>query len=120
MRTPPLRVLLLANDGASVGHVTRALAVARALHRVAAAAGVEARTLLATTSRADRLLAWSGVPAVRLPAPGTPGLAETERRELVTRTLEGVADGFRPDVLVVDTFPSGPQMEAWPLLESAP
>lgn len=115
----PLRALFLANDGASVGHVTRAVAVARALQAAARRSGGDAQVLLATTSTADGLLAWSGVPAVRLPPPGTKGIPETERRALAERVLDGAFAGFAPDVLVVDTFPCGPQLEAWPLLRAA-
>jgi predicted glycosyltransferase len=115
----PLRALFLANDGASVGHVTRAVAVARALQAAARRGGGDAQVLLATTSTADGLLAWSGVPAVRIPPPGAKGIPETERRALAERVLDGALAGFAPDVLVVDTFPCGPQLEAWPLLRSA-
>jgi len=113
----PLRVLLLANDGASGGHVTRALAIARALLPGGA------RPLLATTSEADALIRWAGVPAVRIPGPASrvaAGWSEGERRALATSVLEGVVSSFAPDVLVTDTFPSGPQLEARGLLEQVP
>lgn len=124
MKTPrALRILLLANDGLSAGHVTRALAVARALARRAPAAGVTVHPLLATTSEADRLLAAEGLPTVRLPPPALArraGWSDAERRALHEQVLRGVVSGFRPDLLVVDTFPSGPHGEAAGLVREIP
>lgn len=90
--------------------MVRALAVGRAL----AARGAE--VLLATTSQAHDLVRWSGVPAVGLPPPGT--LPEAERRALLRGALRGVVEGWRPDVLVVDTFPEGPHGEATDALDA--
>ncbi len=105
-------MLFVANDGASVGHVTRSVAVATALRQ---AAGERVEVLLATTSLADGILSWAGLPAVRLPAFGQ--LPEETRRALVTQVLRATVDAFRPDLLVVDTFPSGPHLELAPVLE---
>lgn len=123
MSDRPLRVLFLANDGTSVGHVTRALAVARALHRAAHARSLSVRLLLATTSRAHPLLAWAGIPCLNLPSPDLTSAnawQDDDRRQLIEHALEGVVRGFRPDVLVNDTFPAGPQLEAWSLLDAVP
>ncbi len=102
--------MFVANDGRSVGHVVRALAVARALR-----ARTPAEVLLVTTSLADGLLAWAGVPTVRVPPAGA--LPEPERRSLARAVVTAAAEGFRPDLLVVDTFPSGPHLEVEEALE---
>ncbi len=110
----PLRVLLMANNGLGAGHVTRALAVARALRRRAQVWGLPMQVLLATTSEADALLAWAQVPCVRWPTPGRArdgGWSDGIRRALASRVLAGAIDGFRPDLLVTDTFPLGPHGE---------
>jgi len=110
----PLRVLLVANDGFSAGHVARTLAIARGLVRVAARREITLRAVLATTSEAHALLAPEPLAIVTLPAPGAARrarLSDAERRRLVRATLDGVASGFGPDLLVVDTFPSGPHGE---------
>jgi UDP-N-acetylglucosamine--N-acetylmuramyl-(pentapeptide) pyrophosphoryl-undecaprenol N-acetylglucosamine transferase len=110
----PLRVLLVANDGFSAGHVTRAIAIARGLARVATRRGLALRCVLATTSEAHALLAPEPLAIVTLPAPAAArraGLSDAERRRLAHATLAGVMDGFGPDLLVVDTFPSGPHGE---------
>ncbi|HEU4533916.1 MAG TPA: hypothetical protein VFS00_07345, partial [Polyangiaceae bacterium] len=97
---------------------------ARALVAVGEAAGETAHTLVATTSEADVLL--FGAPAIaslRLPAPArarAAGWTDAERRYVVEHVLLGAAEGFSPDVLVVDTFPSGPHGEAARLLREVP
>ena len=104
-----LRVLFVANDGMSVGHVTRMLALARELGR----RDVPTQRVLATTSQANQLLA-TGPAIVQLPAPArarAAGLDDATRRRLVKGTLDGVLASFAPDLVVVDTFPTGPHGE---------
>lgn len=109
-----LRVLFVANDGFSAGHVARALAIARGLSRRAPRRNVELRLLLATTSEAHSLLGGEELVVVRLPPPQAArraGFSDQERRRIVRGALEGVADSFAPDLIVADTFPSGPHGE---------
>lgn len=109
-----LRILLVANDGLSAGHVTRTLAIARALRERGPARSVPVQLVLATTSEADALLAQEPIALVRMPAPVAgrrAGLSDSERRRLVRGCIESVATSFGPDVIVVDTFPSGPHGE---------
>ncbi len=118
-----LRAMFLACDGTSVGHVTRSLALARALIREGGQRGIGVKVLMATTSEAEGLLAWSGIPSLRLPAPARAfhaGWEEAERVRLVAAALEAAADAFAPDLLVADTFPSGPHGEAARLLPRIP
>jgi predicted glycosyltransferase len=109
-----LRVLLVANDGFSAGHVARTVAIARGLARRAPARGIELRMLVATTSEAHGLLAAQPVAVVHLPAPlaaRRAGFSDQERRRLVRGTLEGIFESYGPDLIVADTFPSGPHGE---------
>lgn len=115
-----LRVLLVAHDGFSAGHVVRSLAIARGLARVAARRGIALGAVLATTSEADALLACEPLAIVRVPAPGAArqaGLSDAERRRLVRTVLDGAIEAFGPDLIVVDTFPSGPHGELAGLAE---
>jgi UDP-N-acetylglucosamine--N-acetylmuramyl-(pentapeptide) pyrophosphoryl-undecaprenol N-acetylglucosamine transferase len=100
-----LRTLFVANDGFSTGHVTRTLAIARAL---------EGTKLLVTTSEADALLACESIAVMRLPSPARAreaGLQDVERRRIARAAIEATVDAFAPDLIVVDTFPSGPHGE---------
>jgi predicted glycosyltransferase len=109
-----LRVLLVANDGLSAGHVARAVAISRGLARRAVARGIAVKKLLATTSEAHALLADEELAVVRLPTPVAArraGLSDLERRRVVRGALGGVVDAFVPDLIVADTFPSGPHGE---------
>src|SRR5215468_261416 len=109
-----LRVLLVAHDGLSAGHITRAIAIARGLRRAAARREIALGAVLATTSQAHALLAREPLALVTLPPPAAArqaGLADAERRRLVRAALEAVIEGFGPDLIVVDTFPSGPHGE---------
>lgn len=120
MTSRSLRILLVANDGASAGHVTRVLAVARGLSRQAQQRGFTPALLLATTSEAHQL-GSDQVAVVRLPAPVAgrrAGLTDVERRRITGAALESVADAFAPDLMVVDTFPSGPHGELAGLLSA--
>jgi len=116
-----LRIMLVANDGLSAGHVTRTLAIARALGERGPALSVPVQMVLATTSEADALFAKEPIALVRMPAPlagRRAGLSDTERRRLVRGCIESVATSFGPDVIVVDTFPSGPHGELTGLVTS--
>ena len=114
-----LRALLFANDGLGAGHLARTLAIARALRRK-----VERLELLvATTSEADALLAAERIAAVRWPTPLTAresGWSDAARRELAARVVRGAIEGFRPELLVTDTFPSGPHGELAGLVREVP
>lgn len=117
-----LRVLLVANDGFSAGHVARSIAVARALTRRAEHRDIALRAVLATTSEAHSLLAGEPLAVVHLPAPlaaRRAGFSDAERRRLVRGTLDGVAESFAPDLIVADTFPSGPHGELAGVFERA-
>ncbi len=107
----PLRVVFVANDGLSAGHVVRMLALAREL----GLRPVSTQRVLVTTSQAHALFAVDGGPAiVQLPSPASArraGLDDASRRRLVRGAMDGVLASFAPDVVVVDTFPSGPHGE---------
>jgi predicted glycosyltransferase len=115
----PLRVLLFANDGLGAGHLARTLAIARALRRKVKSLEL----MLATTSEADALLAAEPIATVRWPSPLTArqsGWSDTVRRAVAARVMRGVIEGFRPELLITDTFPSGPHGELGGLVLEVP
>jgi UDP-N-acetylglucosamine--N-acetylmuramyl-(pentapeptide) pyrophosphoryl-undecaprenol N-acetylglucosamine transferase len=116
---PPLRVLFFANNGLGAGHLARTLAVARALRRRVK----RLELLVATTSQADALLAIEPIATVRWPGPSLAranGWPEPVRRAVSARVMSGVIEGFRPELLVTDTFPSGPHGELGGLVREVP
>ena len=116
-----LRVLLAANDGFSAGHVARAIALARGLHRVASKKAIAIEALLLTTSEATALYDDPSITVVRLPSPKNAqraGIPDAARRRLVRSLVDSAAESFAPDLLVIDTFPKGPHGELEGLLRA--
>jgi predicted glycosyltransferase len=115
----PLRAMFFANDGLGAGHLARTLAILRALRRKLGRAEV----LLATTSEADAFLAAERIATVRWPTPLTArgcGWSDAARRELAGRVVRATIEAVKPDLLVTDTFPSGPHGELSGLLREIP
>jgi UDP-N-acetylglucosamine--N-acetylmuramyl-(pentapeptide) pyrophosphoryl-undecaprenol N-acetylglucosamine transferase len=115
----PLRAMFFANDGLGAGHLARTLAILRALRRKLGRLEV----LLATTSEADAFLAAERIATVRWPTPATAracGWTDVARRELAGRVVRATIEALRPDLLVTDTFPSGPYGELSGLLREVP
>ncbi|HET9622227.1 MAG TPA: hypothetical protein VFP84_12730, partial [Kofleriaceae bacterium] len=114
MTARALRVVLIANDGFSAGHVARSLAIARGLRAEAARRGLAVKCVLATTSQATALWKDEPVAVVTMPAPVAAreaGWADAERRRVVRGVVDGVIERVAPDLVVVDTFPVGPHGE---------
>lgn len=108
--TRALRILWFANDGLSVGHVVRTLAIAESVRDQAAGS----EQLLVTTSQTDALVAAGPFAVVRLPAPAHAqhaGWSDAMRRSVVGSVVSATVDSFAPDLIVVDTFPHGPHGE---------
>jgi len=113
MRYP--RILFYAVNGLGLGHVTRLLAIARQVraHRPMA------EIVFLTSSEADNVIYREGFAAFKVPS-------KTIRQEgrlrsgtfaqMVELVAWNVVAGFRPHVLVVDTFPAGSIQELLPLL----
>ena len=115
----PLRVLFFTNNGLGAGHLARTLAIAKALRRKTD----RLELMLATTSEADALLAAVPIATVRWPAPlaaRESGWSDQARRDVARRVVRGAIEGFRPDLLVTDTFPHGPHGELSGLVREVP
>jgi UDP-N-acetylglucosamine--N-acetylmuramyl-(pentapeptide) pyrophosphoryl-undecaprenol N-acetylglucosamine transferase len=120
---PARRILFVANDGLGAGHVARAAAVILALRAQLAGRGVPAAVFLATTSEADALLRATEISALRLPSTAAArrqGLPISAYRRLSRGVLQGLLEGFAPELLVVDTFPAGPHLELEPIVAQVP
>jgi UDP-N-acetylglucosamine--N-acetylmuramyl-(pentapeptide) pyrophosphoryl-undecaprenol N-acetylglucosamine transferase len=109
------RIVFYAVNGLGLGHVTRLLGIARALRRLAP----NAEMLFLTTSEADGVIFREGFAAVKLPSKTIRedcGLRKTTYLKMVQTVTWNTIAGFDPDVLVVDTYPSGSFEELIPVL----
>ena len=109
------RLLFYAVDGLGLGHVTRLLAIARAVRLQCP----DAQIVFLTASEADNVIYQEGFAALKVPsktiAAATRLRPQTYAKLVQTVTWNAVA-AFSPAVLVVDTFPAGALHELLPLL----
>lgn len=110
-----MRVAFYAVNGLGLGHVTRLLSIARALRRLSP--GVE--VLFLTSSEADGVIYREGFAAVKLPSKTIReevGLDKRRYLKLAQTVTWNTLSAFDPDVLVVDTYPTGSFEELVPVL----
>ncbi len=105
-----LTVVSYAINGRGMGHLSRQLAILRQVRRLCAVLDVEAECWVLTSSEADTLARREGVLSLKMPSKAMfrDANLSASRYLGVARTwvLQTIA-GLRPDVLIVDTFPSG-------------
>ena len=103
-----LRVLFYAINGTGLGHLSRLLAIAREARELLHAMGVRADFHFITTSEAPEV-AWD-FPVYKIPSKtivagvDTPNAAFAQSAKLLISNLTA---SLRPDVLVLDTVPTG-------------
>ncbi len=115
------RFLLYAVNGSGMGHVTRLLAVARWLRRFGTFLdGRAPEVLFLTSSEATGVLLRAGFASFKIPSKGVvkeAGLDPLEYRRLAKHFVWNTLGTFQPDLLVVDTFPSGSFDELFQVLD---
>jgi UDP-N-acetylglucosamine--N-acetylmuramyl-(pentapeptide) pyrophosphoryl-undecaprenol N-acetylglucosamine transferase len=118
-----VRVVCYAINGRGLGHLTRQLAIARWMRRLAAVAGVNLELWVLTSSEADTLARREGFLSLKIPSKAMmrdagvdPARYLAIARGWVVQTLAAL----QPDLLVVDTFPGGSFGELIAGLELAP
>lgn len=105
-----LRIVNYAVNGSGAGHLTRLVAVSRWLRRYALALQVRAEIYFLTSSEADSLLFHEGFASFKLPsktAVTDAGIDKIAYLALAKQWVWHSLGLLRPDLLVVDTFPSG-------------
>lgn len=110
-----MRVLFYAVNGLGLGHVTRLTAIARQVMLL----NPSAKILFITSSEADSIIYKEGFPAVKVPSKNIAcesGLEARLHARLIHQSTWGVFSAFRPNITVVDTFPSGFCFELDPVL----
>jgi len=109
------RLVFYAVNGLGLGHVTRLLAIARAVKRMARRAEI----LFITSSEADGVIYREGFAAVKLPSKTIReqcGLGKGTYLKMAQSVTWTTLSSFDPDVLIVDTYPSGSFEELLPVL----
>lgn len=109
------RLLFYAVDGLGLGHVTRMLALARAVRRLSPGAEM----LFLTTSEASHIIYQEGFAALKLPsrtAASSGGLRGGSWLRLTQTVSWNSIAAFDPHCLIVDTFAAGTLQELLPIL----
>ena len=109
------RFVFYAVNGLGLGHVTRLLGIARALRRLEK----DSEILFVTSSEADHVIYQEGFAAVKVPSKTVReevGLKKQTYLRLAQTVIWNAISAFDPDVLVVDTFPTGSFEELLPVL----
>ena len=116
------RIVCYAVNGSGLGHVTRLMSVAKWLRRTV---GVLERRppeiLFLTSSEATQVLLQAGFASFKLPSKTIvrqTGMDMLEYRRLARQFVWQTLGTFAPDLLVVDTFPSGSFDELLQLLDA--
>ncbi len=117
----PKRIVCYAINGAGLGHVTRLLSVARWMRRyVTLLEGTVPEVLFLSSSDASDVLADAGFATFKIPSKTiakSTGLNKLEYRRLAKHFVWNTLGVFNPDLLVVDTFPSGSFDELFQVLD---
>ena len=105
-----LRIVNYAVNGSGTGHLTRLVAVNRWLRRYAQALQLRAEIYFLTSSEADSLLFHEGFASFKMPSKTAVSDAGIDKLTYLAMAKQWVWHSLallRPDLLVVDTFPSG-------------
>jgi UDP-N-acetylglucosamine--N-acetylmuramyl-(pentapeptide) pyrophosphoryl-undecaprenol N-acetylglucosamine transferase len=110
-----VRWLFYAVNGLGLGHLTRLLGLARQIRQ----RSPNAQFLFLTTSEAESLIWQEGFASVKVPSLSAcrqSGLRHSTYSCLLHTVVVNTIAAFRPQVLVVDTFPAGSGQELLPVL----
>lgn len=117
----PRRIVCYAINGSGLGHVTRLLGISRWMRRLATfVEGSPPDVFFLSSSEAPQLTLEAGFPTFKLPSKTIArqaGMDMLEYRRLAKHFIWNTLGVFRPDLLVVDTFPSGSFDELFQVLD---
>ena len=117
-----LRIVSYAINGRGLGHLTRQLAILRQVRRVCALLDVQAECWVLTSSEGDTLARREGIPALKMPSKAMfrdAGIDPSRYLAVARGWVLNAVAGLQPDLLLVDTFPTGSFGELVPVLELA-
>ena len=115
------RIVCYAINGSGLGHLTRLVAIARWLRRyVALLDNRPPEVIFLTSSDAGDTLSQAGFAAFKIPSKTVATSADLDKleyRRLAKHFVWNTLGVFSPDLLVVDTFPSGSFDELFQVLD---
>ena len=115
------RIVCYAINGAGMGHVSRLLAIAKWMRRYCMVLDERMPEIIfLTSSDASDMLAEAGFAAFKIPSKTTIQQAHLDKPEfkrLAKHFIWNTLGVFAPDLLVVDTFPSGSFDELFQLMD---
>ena len=117
-----LRIVSYAINGRGLGHLTRQLTILRQVRRVCALLDVQAECWVLTSSEGDTLARREGIPALKMPSKAMfrdAGIDPSRYLAVARGWVLNAVAGLQPDLLLVDTFPTGSFGELVPVLELA-
>jgi len=115
-----LRIVSYAINGRGVGHLMRQLAILRWIRRLTAVMNISAELWVLTSSEADTLARREGVPALKMPSKAMvkdAGTSPIRYLKIAKNWVLQSITALDPDILLVDTFPSGSFGELLGVLE---
>ncbi len=110
------KVFFYAVNGLGLGHVTRLMAVARQLRRIA----TDVQIVFITSTEASQLLYQEGFTHFKLPSKNSAsssGLKKSELQLSYQMIIQSLYAILKPSLLVVDTFPVGLLHELFGILQ---
>ena len=109
------RLLFYAVNGLGLGHVTRMLAIARAVRILRPGAQI----LFVTTTEADHVIYREGFASVKIPSRTIiqrTGIQPGVYNKLAQTVVMNTVAAYNPAILIADTFPVGASQELLPTL----
>ncbi len=116
----PLRIVNYAVNGLGLGHLTRLCAVSRHIRRIASSAGIASEISFLTSSESDALCYAHGFASFKIPSKNSVAqtrIAPHRYRKMAKQWIWNAVNVLSPDILVVDTFPSGSFNELYDILD---
>ena len=109
-RKSPLRIVNYAVNGLGLGHLTRLIAINRQIRRLSTLLEDPAEIFFLTSSEADTLCYQNGFAAFKIPSKSAINACEisaTAYRRIAKQWIWNTISHCQPDILIVDTFPTG-------------
>ena len=114
-----VNVLLYSVNGTGLGHLTRLMAIARWIRTLLNGLNLRGKVFFLSCSEADFLLADNGFPSFKLPSRNALRDAQIPPDEaipLVRRAAAAALEQIDPQIVIIDTFPTGTYDELLPIL----